>query len=892
MRSAVFTLLALFVSSTLLTAIAPLQVFAAGENLFLNPDVESGSTQPDNWAFGSWGGTVATTSYSATEGSTGKALNVIVTDAGTGDAKWYPNDVAVIPGSIYTFANSYKSNVDTNVIVRYTVGAETYAYDLLKVAPASSSWTTLTAQVSAPANATHVTIFHVISAVGELWIDNYSLTLNTPEPQEPTEPIEPTEPTEPPVVEEGNLVLNPSFESENEGIPANWTTNSWGNNTATFEYSNSGNSGSKSGKATITSYVDGDAKWYHDQVSVEAGTKYTFRDSYKSTINTEVVVRYTLGGDTYQYEYLGSTPATANWTSAQFDFTVPTGVTHATIFHIIAGVGDLWIDDMFISKTLAHTQPGEGQNQILNPSAENASGNNPANWHANSWGNNTANFEYSLDAQDGSKSMKVSITNYVDGDGKWYHDSVAVREHSIYTLSNYYKSTAPSETVLQYQLNNGTYQYQWLGSNGASSSWVKSEYSFEVPHGINKVTVFHVMAQNGDLWTDNFDLRETTPASPESTIPNADLEHESTTKGLPESWNHNSWGNNTTSFEYLTNYGYNSTHSIKTTVSNYVDGDAKWFHNHIELTPGVNYRVTNYYQSNTDSRIVLNVTMQDGSTQYLELPGAPASAEWTQYSGTFTMPANALSLSIYHILSSVGFLITDKYDITEYNPTPFNRALLTLTFDDGWEENVYTALPMMQEYGFLSNQFYATTFIENSELGITEALNRVRAFEQAGHEMGSHTITHPDLTTLNSADLSHELSYSKSYLQSILEGSIDYFATPYGAYNSAVKAEIMANYTLHRTVDVGYNSKDNFDVTRLKVQNVLNTTTAAEVAGWVEQAQREGTWLILVLHRVAPDAGTYDTTPELFAAQLAAIDASGIEVVTISQALNELVPQL
>ena len=157
--------------------------------------------------------------------------------------------------------------------------------------------------------------------------------------------------------------------------------------------------------------------------------------------------------------------------------------------------------------------------------------------------------------------------------------------------------------------------------------------------------------------------------------------------------------------------------------------------------------------------------------------------------------------------------------------------------------------------------------------------------------MGSHTFTHPDLSTLSATQLTRELRDSKSYLQQVLGTPINYFATPYGAYNTSVLTEINKYYSVHRTVDAGYNSKDNFDVSRLKVQNVLSTTSAAEVRQWVDKAYEERTWLILVLHRVANNPGPYDTTPALFSQQLQVIKAKNIPVVTITQALNELNPQ-
>ncbi len=140
--------------------------------------------------------------------------------------------------------------------------------------------------------------------------------------------------------------------------------------------------------------------------------------------------------------------------------------------------------------------------------------------------------------------------------------------------------------------------------------------------------------------------------------------------------------------------------------------------------------------------------------------------------------------------------------------------------------------------------------------------------------------------------LKYELSHSKQVLESIINQPVTSFASPYGDYNSTVLAAIDDYYQSHRTVDEGYNSKDNFNVYRLRVQNIQNTTTLAEFQSWIDQARTTNTWLILVYHRVAPDAGQFDVYPDNFLAQLNAIKNSGITVKTYKDALSETLAQL
>ena len=54
------------------------------------------------------------------------------------------------------------------------------------------------------------------------------------------------------------------------------------------------------------------------------------------------------------------------------------------------------------------------------------------------------------------------------------------------------------------------------------------------------------------------------------------------------------------------------------------------------------------------------------------------------------------------------------------------------------------------------------------------------------HTIGSHTVTHPDLTKLSVTNIDSELINSKNYLENITNKPIEYFAYPYGNYNKIV----------------------------------------------------------------------------------------------------------
>lgn len=535
-------------------------------------------------------------------------------------------------------------------------------------------------------------------------------------------------------------------------------------------------------------------------------------------------------------------------------------------------------------------------NLILNPSVETVNGTNPnlpANWqHGSVWGDLDVNFSYSTFGHNGNRSVKVEVTRFNSGDAKWRFDPVSINDEETYTFSDYYRSNVGTEIVAEQRLANGSTTYKWLSWVQPSSDWRLADIQYSPDPNTVSVTVLHLLLSQGYLETDSFSLtgEESPPPPPQGIIDNPGVETPNPSNpALPRSWSNNSWGTNTSSFSYI-NEGHLSSRSVKVSISNYQNGDAKWYFNPITVQPNTRYTFSDYYKSNTDSRVVAWVTTTTGSNIYLELRGAFASSNWSHYSDSFVTPANAQRISIFHLLSRNGTLTIDDVNLVPSVATGFNRGLLTLTFDDGWERNYQTALPLMQQFGFVSTQFYATQFIDPRN---QTHLSRINQFINAGHEIGSHSVTHPDLTTLNPRKLALELDRSKRLLENTFNVHVNNFASPYGAYNQTVINAISARYRSHRTVDAGYNSKDNFDIYRLKVQNILLNTTASEVEHWVNQAKQDKTWLILVYHRVdTENLGPYDTTPQALTSHLQKVSSAGIAVKTFQSALDEIIPQL
>jgi peptidoglycan/xylan/chitin deacetylase (PgdA/CDA1 family) len=114
---------------------------------------------------------------------------------------------------------------------------------------------------------------------------------------------------------------------------------------------------------------------------------------------------------------------------------------------------------------------------------------------------------------------------------------------------------------------------------------------------------------------------------------------------------------------------------------------------------------------------------------------------------------------------------------------PSARIPCVITFDDGWFDNYTNAFPLLRRYGLT-----ATVFLITEQMGTHEMLtwDQVREMEAGGIDFGSHTATHPVLTTLAETAIRDELSRSRDRLHRELRRPSPWFCYPKGAFSEEV----------------------------------------------------------------------------------------------------------
>jgi peptidoglycan/xylan/chitin deacetylase (PgdA/CDA1 family) len=115
-------------------------------------------------------------------------------------------------------------------------------------------------------------------------------------------------------------------------------------------------------------------------------------------------------------------------------------------------------------------------------------------------------------------------------------------------------------------------------------------------------------------------------------------------------------------------------------------------------------------------------------------------------------------------------------------PQPCAAGYVRLTFDDGPHR---TATPDILDT--LANRGVEATFFVTGEM--TAALpGTVRRISAEGHRIGNHSWSHPELTTLDRAQVRAQLRRTNEVIEQVTGNTPSEWRPPYGATNGLVEA--------------------------------------------------------------------------------------------------------
>jgi peptidoglycan/xylan/chitin deacetylase (PgdA/CDA1 family) len=142
------------------------------------------------------------------------------------------------------------------------------------------------------------------------------------------------------------------------------------------------------------------------------------------------------------------------------------------------------------------------------------------------------------------------------------------------------------------------------------------------------------------------------------------------------------------------------------------------------------------------------------------------------------------------LLRLMGYRGLSMRDLEPYLRGERLGKVVGLTFDDGYQNNVCHALPVLQHHGFTATCYGVSSMIGGTnswDRGIVAekplmSLNDWCTWRDAGMDIGSHTRIHADLTRLEPRQAQEQIAGSKHELEQALSCEVRHFCYPYGRY--------------------------------------------------------------------------------------------------------------
>ena len=129
-----------------------------------------------------------------------------------------------------------------------------------------------------------------------------------------------------------------------------------------------------------------------------------------------------------------------------------------------------------------------------------------------------------------------------------------------------------------------------------------------------------------------------------------------------------------------------------------------------------------------------------------------------------------------------GLVVRPFFDIDEIG--------VAITFDDGYQDNLEIAAPLLIERGFPFHVFVNPSFVMSGEHRYLTVRSLRELAGLPGVTIGAHGYSHKRLTECSPTELDGELVSSKKWLEDTISKEITSMAYPHGALDNNVKSAV------------------------------------------------------------------------------------------------------
>ncbi len=216
--------------------------------------------------------------------------------------------------------------------------------------------------------------------------------------------------------------------------------------------------------------------------------------------------------------------------------------------------------------------------------------------------------------------------------------------------------------------------------------------------------------------------------------------------------------------------------------------------------------------------------------------------------------------------------------------------IVTFSFDDFPASAWRLGGPILARHGARGTFYLSGELLNRADpTGAFATEADVHGLLEAGHELGCHTFSHPDLLRQPAAAIEAELDRNGRLIAALFGGyRPSSFAYPYGRASLRAKQLISERFVTLRGVRTGLNQGP-VDLAMLRANELCAKTTPVERArALLEANAKAGGWLIFFTHDIADEPSEHGCRPADLAAVVEAAAGSGARLLTMAEAAEAL----
>lgn len=539
------------------------------------------------------------------------------------------------------------------------------------------------------------------------------------------------------------------------------------------------------------------------------------------------------------------------------------------LLSVLIAIG--WVVWVSPEKPYAYDIADSSANILPNSSFETWEGASAQGWSVVSHGANKATVRQTQGKIDGH-GMRVSIEQYKGSDVIVAAPSTNVKPSTKYFFKAFYETDTQLDILIQKTKQDGSvitellrqypdYDYPWssMGSAFQTSAQDKS------------VRVLVALTGKGFIELDSAYIVETGPiTSSDANAPNL-LDATQWELSIPEGI-------------VASGNMQGATKQLQvTTVASTLQ--ASWEPQPVTVSPHELLTFSTQYSSDVETEIGMDFTFANGTHSYEVVQKLNPVSDMTLVTVPIEIPTDVVAITPSLQLARIGNLKTANEKLSRSKqPASFAAPMVSITFDDGKLTSYLNGAQQLDAYGFKG-----TYYVNPGLFGTAGYMKQENAFDllNRGHQIGSHTNTHIDLTSFTPDDVVRELDTSNQAVHALGVQIID-FASPYGKQDDAILPFVMARQATNRGTEAGINTKQNFNPSNLKGLFMRKEVTDLELRTYLSRAKNYNGWLILIYHEIEVGDSPFVLDKATLERHLQIIKESGVQVRTVRSAMTQL----